>query len=35
MCVFFFLNFVADENKYSDLGISENKFSGRAHAENK
>ena len=25
--------FVADENKYSDLGIPENKFSGRGHAK--
>ena len=34
----FFLLFqkiVADENKYSGLGILENQFSGRAHAENK
>ena len=33
---FFFLfpNFVADENKDFGIEIPENKFSGRAHAEN-
>ena len=30
-----FRNFAADKNEYSGLGIPENKFSGRAHAENK
>ena len=30
-----FQNFFADGNNYSDLGIPENKFSGRAHAEYK
>ena len=32
---FLFPNFVADENKYFGIEIPENKFSGRAHAENK
>ena len=31
---FLFPNFVADENKYFGIEIPENKFSGRAHAEN-
>ena len=31
---FLFPNFVADENKYFGIKIPENKFSGRAHAEN-
>ena len=31
--IFPFQNFVAGENKYSDLSIPENKFSSRAHAE--
>ena len=31
---FLFPNFGADENKYFGIEIPENKFSGRAHAEN-
>ena len=31
---YLFPDFVADENKYFGIEIPENKFSGRAHAEN-
>ena len=30
---FFFQSFIADENKYSGLGMPKNNFSGRTHAE--